>query len=180
MAMINEDHSGIPDAERHVRPKQDARSSLWLGLHLNGRAVFRAGLGAGVVFLILELLTAFVFDVGTPLGPAYVTLQGLVGAEGGGLYNPGLVLAGLFVHFSLSVFVLVPLAVFIHPWKQQYLVAAAGIVYGGALYAINFLLFSLLVPFLATQGGVVMLINYALFGMVAAWRYVSLVHRAAA
>ena len=162
-----------------MRPKQDAISGLWLGQHLNGRAVFRAGLGAGAFFLLLELLTAFVFNVGTPLGPAYVTLQGIVGAESGGAYNPGLVLAGLFVHFSLSVFVLIPLAMVIHPWKQQYLVAAAGIVYGGTLYAINFLLFSLLVPFLATQGGAVMLINYALFGMVAAWRYVSLVHREA-
>lgn len=151
-------------------------SGLWLGLQLDGGALLRAGLEAGVVFLLLEWLTSILFKVGTPFGPAYVTVQGIVGAEIGAPHNPGLVFAGLFMHFLLSILVLFPLTVVVHPWKKRYLIAAAGIVYGGVLYAINFLLFFLLVP-LETSGDSALLINYTLFGMAAAWRYCTLVQR---
>lgn len=167
-------------SETGVMTKQGPPAQLWLGLHLNGWAAVRAGLGAGTVFLVLELFTGFVFGTGTPFGPAYVTLHGLAGAENlPHQYDPGLVLAALFVHFLLSVLVTLPLAVFLHPWKKPYLVAAVGFVYGVALYFLNFVVFALALPLLAGARDVFMLADYAVFGVLAAWRYITLRDRAA-
>ena len=104
-----------PKSQTFAGEHRDTAVHLWLGLHLSWKAVFRAGMAAGAIFLLLELITAFIFGSATPFGPAYVTLRGLAGAEEvPGHYNPGLVTAGLFVHFLLSILVTFPLALFIH------------------------------------------------------------------
>lgn len=164
--------------EIDARPERGT-PRLWMGIHLDGRAVVLAGLGAGLIFMVLELLTAALFRTGTPFGPAYVTLRGFIGAETlPGQHDPALVLAGIFMHFVLSVLVVLPLAVFIHPWKR-YLATAVGFIYGYALYFINFVLFAMAIPLLTTARDVVMLVDYALFGMAAAWLYVTFKNRAA-
>lgn len=132
------------------------------------RAVVEAGIGAGVIFLLFELLTA-AFGAGTPLGPASLTLREVLRVEAGPMTS-GLAIAVLLVHFALSFLTTFALALFIHRWVVH-LSLIAGIVYGLLLYAINFILFALVLPGLAAGGDVVMMIGYVLYGGAAAWLY---------
>ena len=158
-----------------------SRPRLWRGVHLDWRAALPAGLAAGTAFLMLELVTHALFGAGSPFGPAHVTLHGLLGAEGAPhQYDLGPVLVGLLLHFNLSVVVILPLAVFIHPWKKRYLAAAVGFLYGYTLYFINFNLFAVAIPLLAGARDWFMLLDYALFGTMGAWFYVALRDRVAA
>lgn len=145
---------------------------LWLGLHVHPWAAVGAGLIAGTLFLFLEVTTAYIFGTGTPFGPAHVTLHGLIGSEELPQHlNPGLVLAGLFLHVSLSVLLAFPLALLIHPWRRSALVPVIGLLMGVVLYFLNFNLFAFAMPLMATVRDVSMLVHYAIFGLVTAWVY---------
>jgi len=135
---------------------------------VNLRAAVEAGLGAGIIFLLLELLTA-ALGAGTPLGPASLTLREVLRVEAGPMTS-GLALAVVFVHFALALITTFALAFFIHRWILR-LSIVAGIVYGLLLYALNFILFALVLPGLAAEGDVFMMIGYALYGGAAAWLY---------
>jgi hypothetical protein len=153
---------------------------LWLGMRLCCGAAVAAGLIAGTVFLALEIATAYAFGAGTPFGPAHVTLHGLVGGEGlPEQLDPGLVAAGIFLHYVLSVFVTIPLAVLLHPWRNMPLVVAVSGVFGCLLYAINFNLFTPVLPMLSEARDVFMLVDYTVFGMVSAWSYKAIQHHLA-
>lgn len=135
-------------------------------------AVTLAGLGAGALFLCLEVVTAYFFGTGTPFGPAHVTLHGLIGSQDVPQHlNPGLVLAGVFLHFSLSILLAFPLALMIHPWKTSTLVPVLGLLLGVVLYFLNFNLFSFAMPLLATVRDLSMLVHYMIFGLTTAWLY---------
>lgn len=153
-------------------PSSASTPHLWLGLHVHPGAAVAAGFVAGIVFLALEVVTAYLFGTGTPFGPAHVTLHGLIGAEElPQQLNPGLVLAGLFLHVLLSVLLAFPLALLIHPWRRSALVPVLGLLMGVVLYFINFNLFAFAMPLMATVRDVSMVVHYALFGLVTAWTY---------
>lgn len=147
-------------------------ADLWLGVHLNLGAAVLAGLLAGLVFLALELLAGFVFGVGVPFGPAYVTLHGLVGAEGSPeILDPVLVGGAVFLHFLLSVAMTIPLAILIHPWKHVAVATSVGAVLGVLLFYLNEALLASLLPIWNEMRYVLMLVHYTAFGMLAALTY---------
>lgn len=148
------------DSPAEPRRRTQVRMSL--------RAVLEAGFGAGMIFLLLELL-ATAFGAETPLGPASITLREVLRVETGPM-SSGLAVAVLLVHFTLSFCTTLALAVFIHRWGVR-LSVAAGFVYGLFLYAVNFILFALVLPGLAAAGDGVAMFNYVIYGGAAAWIY---------
>jgi hypothetical protein len=137
----------------------------------NWGAALLAGLFAGGVFLLLELLATWVFGAGSPFGPAHVTLQGLLGREAtAGGPNGGLVLAAFFLHFSLAIFLTLVLARVVHTWRMG-MALVVSMVLGYLLYFLNVHLFAYMLPVLGTARDVFLLVNYVLFGVSGAWAY---------
>lgn len=154
------------------------KNGLWLGLHADLRAATIAGLTAGAIFLLVDLLATALIPARISFGPAYITLHGMLGAETiPGAANPGLLLAAIFIHFALSVLLAVPVAAIIHPWQDRAAAGAVGLALGVALYFINFHLFAVAMPLLEVGRDPFMIGSYAIFGMVLAWVYVRIVQR---
>jgi hypothetical protein len=133
----------------------------------------RAGLVAGTVFLVVEMIVV-------PLalgGSMWRLLRMMAGIAMGSevvappeTFDPLIVLVALVVHFALSAFYGMVLALFIRGMSAgTALVAGAG--FGVALYAINFYGFTLLFPWFATARTWVTLVTHIVFGLVAAGVY---------
>ena len=153
-------------------------ASLWRGIHLRWVDAVGAGLLAGAIFLLLEMITAVVFGAGTPFGPAQVTLHGLTGGDGlPERLNVGLVLSGLLLHFVLAVVVTVPLAILIHPWRDILLCAVVGLTMGAALFFLNEALLARMLPIWTEARYGFMIVDYAIFGMTGAIAYKRLQRR---
>lgn len=151
-----------------ARASSQATTSSTNASRINLRAVIEAGLIGGVVFLLLEFVTGSL-GAETALGPATFTLQTAlnVGAEPP---SSGLIMAAMFLHFTLSLLTTLVLGFFIHGWTQRYAIVA-GLLYGAFLYSGNVVLFIVIQPELGLVNDTLMLINYAIYGTVAAWFY---------
>jgi hypothetical protein len=148
---------------RSVVPSEATRGTAWLGVHVDIFKALAAGAIAGAVFLLLELLATVVLGETSPVGPAYVTLHGIIGAE----YAAGsaaLIVASVVLHFVLAMVLALPLAIFVHPWKDILTASAVGAVFGFALYIINFRLMGLFIPALADFRDAAMIVNYGVYG----------------
>jgi hypothetical protein len=132
------------------------------------RAVIEAGLGAGVLFLLLEFITG-TLGAATSLGPATFTLQTAlnVGSEPP---SAGLISAAMLLHFMLSLLTTLVLGIIIHRMVRPYALVA-GLLYGAFLYSGNVVLFIVIQPELGLVNDTLMLVNYALYGAFAAWLY---------
>ena len=76
----------------------------------------------------------------------------------------------MFVHFSLSLLTTFVLGLIIHRWARHYAVGI-GLVFGACLYMANVVLFIVIRPELEILSDMLMLVDYVLYGAVAAWFY---------
>jgi len=132
------------------------------------RAVIEAGLGAGLLFLALEFITG-ALGAATALGPATFTLQTALNV-GTTAPSTEVIVAAMFLHFSLSLLTTLVLGFIIHRWTWHYAIVA-GLLYGAFLYSGNVVLFIVIQPELGLVNDTLMLVNYALYGSAAAWLY---------
>lgn len=150
----------------HGASQTQATATNTSRIHL--RAVLEAGLGAGVVFLLLEYITGLL-GAATALGPATFTLQTALNVDPAAS-SSGLVAPALLLHFMLSLLTTGVLGVIVHRWTRQYALVA-GALYGAFLYSGNVVLFTVFQPELGLLNDTLMLVNYALYGLTAAWIY---------
>lgn len=132
------------------------------------RAVLEAGFVAGMVFLALEVLTG-IAGASTPMGPARASIKGVFGVAPGQLTVGGTV-GTLGVHFALALLTTLALGRMVHFWKT-YVAVPIGLAFGGFLYTANVVLLSAVAPNATIGSGLGIIVNYALFGLVAAWIY---------
>lgn len=135
---------------------------------LSGKAVFGAGLGAGIFFLLLEFVTGLL-GAGTLLGPAHLTLREFLGVPAGP-FSVDMVMLAVLLHFVLSLLTTAVLGLVIHRWRTD-LAVPLGLVYGVLLYTMNFVVFAGWLPGLEAGRGIIMTVDYALYGAAAAWLY---------
>jgi len=133
-----------------------------------------AGLGAGVVFLMLELLASS-FGAGTPMGPARATIKDVIGLSPG-QYTTGGLLGTLGVHFGLALLTTVVLARIVHAWKT-YVAVILGGAFGGFLYTANVVLTWTIAAGVTIGGNLSLIANYVIFGATAAAIYKYWQHR---
>ena len=132
-------------------------------------AGLEAGLLAGAVFLLLEYVSAAVLDAASPMGPAYVTLHSILNLAPGSTTDPYLITV-LFVHFGLSLATTLVLAYLVRH-VVRYWAVTLGTVYGLLLYGINFFVFAMWLPDLTAANDLFMLVDYMIYGGLAAWAY---------
>lgn len=133
-----------------------------------------AGLAAGVLFLLMEV-AASTMGAGTPMGPARATIKDLFGAAPGQFTTTGL-LGTLGVHFGLSLLTAGFIGRLVHRFRTYIAVILGGAV-GGFLYTANVVLVWAGAPNVTIGGELAMIVNYVVFGAVAAGAYKFWQHR---
>ena len=137
-------------------------------------AALLAGLAAGVLFLLMELV-ASTLGAGTPMGPARATIKDLFGVAPGQFTTAGL-LSTLGVHFALSLITAGFIGRLVHRFRT-YIAVIFGGAFGGFLYTANVLLVWAGAPTVTIGGELAMIINYVVFGIAAAGAYKFWQHR---
>lgn len=132
-----------------------------------------AGLVAGVVFMMLEMVMVPLFLDGSPWGPPR-----MIGAIALGkavlpppaTFSVGVVAVAMIVHFVLSAIYGVVLGLIIGRMQKTAAILVGG-GYGLALYLINFYVFTAVFPWFANARNWVSVFAHIVFGLVLAWFY---------
>jgi hypothetical protein len=141
--------------------------------NITWRAIPIAGLAGGTAFLLFDvLLTPLVHKVNGVLVLRYIAslVLGNKAVMDGGA---GVVLVGIVVHYVLSLFFALVIAVVVHRWGLRVGIIG-GAILGLAFYGINLYTITLLFPWFVAINSLILLLSHVLFGMVAGGVYESL------
>jgi hypothetical protein len=140
---------------------------------VNWSAAVWAGVIAGMIFLVLEMIMVPLFLGISPWAPPRMIAAILMGQ---GVLPPpatfslGIFVVAMIVHFPLSIlyaFILSPI-IFRVATGPSLLVGA---VFGLLLYLVNFFVFTAIFPWFAEARNWVSIFTHIVFGLVAAWSY---------
>jgi len=155
-----------------VRPTNDVVPAT-----VNWKAAILAGLIAGAVFMMLEMIMVPLFmPDGSPWGPPRMIAAIGMGKEV--LPPPATfalmpVMVAMIIHFPLSIIFAVILAFMISRFGLG-IAVLIGAVFGLALYFVNFYGFTAIFPWFAMARGWVSIFAHIVFGAAAAWAYKAL------
>jgi hypothetical protein len=143
---------------------------------INWSSAVWAGVIAGAVFMILEMIMVPLFLGGSPWAPprmiaAIVMGQGVLPPPA--TFDLGVLTVAMIVHFALSILYAVILAAitFRLTTSPALLVGAA---FGLLLYLVNFFVFTAIFPWFAEARNWVSVFAHIVFGLAAAWSYKAL------
>ncbi|BAK76663.1 hypothetical protein NH8B_1847 [Pseudogulbenkiania sp. NH8B] len=143
------------------------------------RAASLAGVLAGVVFLLLDML-AMVMAGGSPWAPTHMIAAIVMGNSALGspaMFNIGIVVVALIVHFALAIGMGLILGLIMAPFhfdSSWGMASAVGVVFGFVIYVVNFYGMTQFFPWFAEARSWTTLIAHLVFGIVAADAYLKL------
>lgn len=160
-------------------------SHRWSRRMPDWQAAVVAGLAAGAILMVLELLWAATVD---GIGPWVVSRKVAALALGPEVLNSsefsgGMVAVALITHYALGVFSGVVIGILIagfHWETSPGVVQIIGALFGAAIYLVNFHLLAQAFPWFADMRGWGTLIGHLVFGMSAALIYWKLSQHGAA
>jgi len=143
---------------------------------INWKAGIWAGIIAGIIFLILEMVMVPLFLGGSPWGPPRM-IAAIVLGEGvlppPATFNFGIVMVAIILHMILSVIYALIIGYIIR--KMSFGMALSiGAVIGLALYLVNFFVMTGIFPWFEMARNWVSIFAHLIFGLSAAWAYVKL------
>ncbi len=148
---------------------------------LDGKAAVWAGLVAGVVFMMLEMILVATVGGGSPWGPPRMIAAILMGHQvlpPPATFDLVIFLAAMLVHFVMAIILAFPAAWVIWQWRLSLLASlGAGVAYGVTIYLVNFYGFTALFPWFAMARTPITLISHAMFGLVLGGTYHALAVR---
>jgi uncharacterized membrane protein YagU involved in acid resistance len=154
----------------------DTRKAPRRGMLPDMRAAALAGLIAGLVFLVLEMVMVPLFLGDSAWAPPRMIAAIVMGEAvlpPPATFDAGIVMAALALHFPLSIIYAVVLAMIVHRFALG-TALAVGILFGIALYVVNFYGFTAVFPWFAMARNWVSIFAHAVFGAVAAWTYLAI------
>ncbi len=141
------------------------------------RAAAWAGLIAGVVFLVVEMLMVALFQGQSPWGPPRMMAAMAMGRDvlpPPADFDFGIVMVAMLIHFPLALVYGLVIGWIVHRLRTG-LASVAGIVIGFAIYLINFYpIAAAAFPWFAEARGWVSAVAHMIFGLAAAGAYVAL------
>lgn len=146
------------------RHTPDWRSAVW------------AGLIAGAVFMILEMVMVPIFKDGSAWGPPRMIAAILLGRDvlpPPATFDLGIFAVAMALHFVLSVVYAVVLAFAICRMPAG-AALALGAAFGLLLYIVNFYGFTAIFPWFANARNWISVFAHIVFGLGAAWAYKAL------
>ncbi len=142
---------------------------------MNLKAGIGAGLIAGLVFLIAEMVLVGTVGGQSPWGPPR-----MIAAIGMGedvlpppaTFDAGIVMVAMLIHFALAAVLGVLFAVLIGRFVTSTVAAlATGAVFGLVVYFVNFYGLTGMFPWFAMARNGISIFAHVLFGVVLAWSY---------
>ncbi len=140
---------------------------------INWKAAIIAGLVAGAIFLILEMILVPLVGGGSPWGPPRMISAIALGKD---VLPPPAdfalvpVMVAMIIHFILSIIFAVILA-FVVSRLGLGIAILIGAVFGLVLYFVNFYGFTAIFPWFAMARTPVTIFTHIVFGAAAAWIY---------
>jgi uncharacterized membrane protein YagU involved in acid resistance len=149
---------------------------------LDWQAALWAGLIAGVVFMMMEMILVATAGGGSAWGPPRMIAAILMGQEvlpPPATFDLGIFATAMAIHFALSVILALVLAWVISRWHLSTgLAVAAGAVFGAVVYLVNFYpVASALFPWFGMARNWITISSHVVFGIVVAWSYKELAAR---
>ncbi len=140
---------------------------------LEWRSVAGAGLIAGFVFLVLEMVLVPTVGGGSAWGPPRM-MAGIAMGEGvlppPATFDAAIVLVGFAVHFALSIVLAAVFAVLVGRFTlSRNMLIALGALFGLAVYVVDFYGFTAIFPWFAMARNWITILAHAVFGMVLGW-----------
>ena len=148
---------------------------------LDIKAAIWAGIIAGVVFMMLEMVLVATVGGGSPWGPPR-----MIAAIGMGkdvlpppaTFDLGVMIIAMAIHFVLAILLGMILGLIVSRWKLGLMASiGVGAIFGLAVYLINFYGFTALFPWFAMARTPITLLTHVMFGTVLGWSYHALAVR---
>lgn len=146
------------------------------------RAAAIAGVLAGVVFLLLDMLAAVMMG-GSAWAPTHMIAAIVMGSSALGsseMFDIGIVVVALIVHFALAIGMGLILGLIMAPFhfdSSWGMASVVGAVYGLVVYFVDFYGMTQFFPWFAEARGWTTLLAHVIFGIVAADAYLKLERR---
>lgn len=142
---------------------------------LDWSAAFWAGIAAGIVFMMLEMLLVMLVQGDSPWAPprmiaAMVMGKSVLPPPAG--FDATVMAVAMAIHMALSLLLAFVLGWAISNWRLGMAAAiTVGIAFGLAVYFVDFYLFTALFPWFAMARGPISIFAHAVFGLVLGWVY---------
>jgi hypothetical protein len=142
---------------------------------LNWKAAVIAGLVAGVVFIMIEMVLVATIGGQSPWGPPRM-MAAMVMGEGvlppPATFDMGIMMVAMVIHFVLSIILGAVLGWVISHWRMGAMAAiAVGTIFGLAVYFVNFYGMTAVFPWFAMARGGISIFAHAVFGLILGWTY---------
>jgi uncharacterized membrane protein YagU involved in acid resistance len=136
------------------------------------RAAGLAGINAGLIFVMLEMILMPRFLGDSPWMPPRMIAAIVMGQDvlSAATFDSSVFLVALVVHLILSLIYAVILAAVVHQLDLG-MSLLVGAIFGLVLYFVNFYAFTVLFPWFATARNWVSIVSHLAFGIAAAWTY---------
>ncbi len=148
---------------------------------LDWKAAIWAGIVAGAVFMMLEMLLVQFFEPMSMWAPPRMIAAMVMGESilpPPDTFDAMALMVAMLIHFPLSVIFALILGWIISRWDLGLVTASiAGIAFGLVIYVVNFYGFTAVFPWFADARGWVAIFSHAMFGLVLGAVYQSLEKR---
>lgn len=149
--------------------------------NINLSAAIKAGLIAGIVFMMLEMLLVATVGGGSPWGPPR-----MIAAIGMGkdvlpppaTFDFAIMMVALIIHLVLAAVLGIVFALIAEAGRWGLTTSAiAGMIFGIVIYFVNFYGMTAIFPWFAMARGMISLFAHAMFGLVLGYAYRSMTAR---
>lgn len=143
---------------------------------INWKAAIWAGIIAGLIFMMLEMLMVPLFLDGSPWGPPRMIGAIILGKDAlppPATFNLGILMIAIMLHLALSVIYAIIIAFIIKNMTFEKALAV-GAAIGLIIYFVNFYGMTVLFPWFANARNWISAFTHVAFGIGAAWAYVGI------
>lgn len=134
------------------------------------RAGLWAGIVAGVVFMMLEMMLVQFFGPGSMWAPPRMIAAVVMGQQvlpPPETFEAGILMVAMLVHFPLSIVFAFIFGWIASRWSLTLLAAiTVGVVFGVVIYIVNFYGFTAVFPWFAEARGWIAIFSHAMYGAV--------------
>lgn len=142
---------------------------------LDLKAAIWAGIIAGVVFMMLEMVLVATVGGGSLWGPPRMIGAMVLGPDvlpPPATFDVGVMMTAMVVHLILAVVYGFALGWVISRWRLGLGASLlAGLIFGLLIYFVNFYVFTVVWPWFAMARNLISLFAHAMFGVVLGWAY---------
>jgi uncharacterized membrane protein YagU involved in acid resistance len=156
-----------------------AQAGVSLGPMVHWRAAVSAGVLAGAVFIMFEMVMVALFLTESPWAPPRMMAAIVLGETvlpPPATFDFGVMTVAMTVHFVLSILYAFIIAEIIQ-YRGTGLALSLGAAAGLVIYLVNFYGFTAVFPWFAMARNWVSVVGHILFGVVTAWAYLGFVKR---